>query len=276
VLRIGDETVTKRAAVAFIERDNKILCVWNRRFQGWGLPGGKAEEGEGLIATVQRELKEETGLHASRLIQFYKAESTLSDGSRMVYVFRVIASGEPREMEENCPVQWMTREELISASPFRDFYIKMFTVITTLKNLTERYAFQKYRRIQVAEIRPYIPGELPIQDISISEADRQQGSPKLGDRIARNPKNHADQWLIAADYFNDNFAPLNPEEAQGTRDFDFERGAAVAFGLMGMAEAIMDADEDRKSRPRCPECNGDRLYKGGIEEHKAGCPRFPL
>lgn len=270
--------MTKRAAVAFIERDNKILCVWNRRFQGWGLPGGKAEEGEGLIATVQRELKEETGLHASRLIQFYKAESALSDGPRMVYVFRVIADGEPREMEENCPVQWMTREELVACSPFREFYIRMFTVIRTLTNLEERYAFKKYRRIQVAEIRPYIPEEIPIKDISVSEADRQQGSPKLGDKIARNPKNHADQWLIAADYFADNFAPLDPEEEQEAREFDFERGAAVAFGLIGMAEAIADADEDRKAHPRCPDCNGDLggNFIGRIEDHRPGCRRFPL
>jgi len=117
---------TPQAAVALVERDGKILCVWNRRFQGWGLPGGKVEEGEGLIATVQRELKEETGLHASRLVCFYRAESALSDDPRQVVVFRVIASGEPREMEENCPVQWMTREELIATSPFRNFYIKMF------------------------------------------------------------------------------------------------------------------------------------------------------
>jgi hypothetical protein len=25
--------------------------------------------------------------------------------------------------------------------------------------------------------------------------------------IARNPKNHADQWLVAAKYFADNFEP---------------------------------------------------------------------
>ena len=116
----------KQAAVALIERDGKILCVWNRRFQGWGLPGGKVEEGEGLIATIQRELREETGLHASRIIQFYKAESALSDGPRQVYVFRIIAYGEPCEMEENCPIKWMTREELVDCSPFREFYIKMF------------------------------------------------------------------------------------------------------------------------------------------------------
>jgi hypothetical protein len=31
------------------------------------------------------------------------------------------------------------------------------------------------------------------------------GSPKAGDMIARNPGNHEDQWLVAAQYFADNF-----------------------------------------------------------------------
>jgi hypothetical protein len=44
--------------------------------------------------------------------------------------------------------------------------------------------------------------------ISVSEVDRKAGSPKLGDMIARNPKNHDDQWLVAAAYFEDNFEPL--------------------------------------------------------------------
>ena len=32
----------------------------------------------------------------------------------------------------------------------------------------------------------------------------------VGDMIARNPKNHADKWLVAAQYFSDNFEPLEP------------------------------------------------------------------
>ena len=40
---------------------------------------------------------------------------------------------------------------------------------------------------------------------SISETDKQNGSPKLGDKIARNPKNHSDMWLVSAEYFKDNF-----------------------------------------------------------------------
>ena len=37
------------------------------------------------------------------------------------------------------------------------------------------------------------------------DADHNAGSPKPGDMIARNPKNHADKWLVAAEYFTDNF-----------------------------------------------------------------------
>ena len=64
--------------------------------------------------------------------------------------------------------------------------------------------FQKYRRKQIAELRPYREGEW-VGDISISKEDSNAGSPKLGDMIARNPQNHADQWLVAAKYFADNF-----------------------------------------------------------------------
>lgn len=64
--------------------------------------------------------------------------------------------------------------------------------------------FIKYRRTQIAEMRPYMEGE-PLTDVSISKPDLEAGSPKLGDMIARNPKNHADQWLVAAQYFKDNF-----------------------------------------------------------------------
>lgn len=72
--------------------------------------------------------------------------------------------------------------------------------------------FTKYRRSQIAELRPYVPGEEKdwpsTMSVSISAPDRAAGSPKSGDMIARNPKNHADQWLVAATYFADNFEPF--------------------------------------------------------------------
>jgi hypothetical protein len=66
--------------------------------------------------------------------------------------------------------------------------------------------FTKYRRKQIAELRPYEPGE-DMAGVSISAPDKEAGSPKIGDMIARNPKNHADKWLVAAQYFADNFEP---------------------------------------------------------------------
>jgi hypothetical protein len=67
--------------------------------------------------------------------------------------------------------------------------------------------FKRYRRKQIAELRPYVEGEVWNNRISLAVADKEAGSPKAGDMIARNPKNHDDQWLVAAAYFNDNFEP---------------------------------------------------------------------
>jgi hypothetical protein len=67
--------------------------------------------------------------------------------------------------------------------------------------------FKPYRRRSIAEMRPYQPGE-DLAGVSVAVVDSAAGSPKEGDMIARNPKNHADQWLVAAKYFAENFAPL--------------------------------------------------------------------
>ncbi len=80
--------------------------------------------------------------------------------------------------------------------------------------------FKQYRRTQIAEMRPvsgrdiyqfktfgYICEFVGIT-VSISDADKNNGSPKVGDMIARNPKNHTDQWLVAEQYFNDNFESI--------------------------------------------------------------------
>ena len=65
--------------------------------------------------------------------------------------------------------------------------------------------FKKYRRKQIAELRRYVPGEVLAPSLSISQADRDAGSPREGDMIARNPANHDDQWLVAKEYFEANF-----------------------------------------------------------------------
>lgn len=84
--------------------------------------------------------------------------------------------------------------------------------------------FKKYRRTQIAEMRPvdhsdineYIGRGMIVAHetkdnwipVSISDQDIKNDSPKIGDMIARNPKNHLDQWLVAEQYFKDNFEEL--------------------------------------------------------------------
>ena len=77
--------------------------------------------------------------------------------------------------------------------------------------------FNQYKRTQIAEMRPVTQEDIDIfkankeitisklYKVSISSADLENGSPKIGDMIARNPKNHIDQWLVTEQYFKDNF-----------------------------------------------------------------------
>jgi hypothetical protein len=68
--------------------------------------------------------------------------------------------------------------------------------------------FKPYCRKQIAEMRPYVAGETLDERVSISATDRDAGSPKQGDMIARKPDDHDDQWLVAKEYFEANFEPL--------------------------------------------------------------------
>jgi hypothetical protein len=82
--------------------------------------------------------------------------------------------------------------------------------------------FRQYKRTQIAEMRTVTELDIKgynldknshsIRDtefkVSISDVDRLNGSPRIGDMIARNPKNHNDQWLVAEQYFKDNFEEL--------------------------------------------------------------------
>lgn len=44
-----------------------------------------------------------------------------------------------------------------------------------------------------------------MKRVSVSESDKENGSPKIGDMIAHDPKNPDDQWLIAEDFFTKNY-----------------------------------------------------------------------
>ena len=60
--------------------------------------------------------------------------------------------------------------------------------------------WRQYKRKGLSEMRPYVFGE-DLIGISVSPED--DPSNDMG-MIARNPKNHKDQWYVARQYFEDN------------------------------------------------------------------------
>lgn len=82
--------------------------------------------------------------------------------------------------------------------------------------------WQQYKRKGFSEMRPYVEGEVLPPCVSISDADLGAGSPKLGDMIARNPKNHEDQWLVDRKYFEDNLELVKDAEILYHRDMTEE------------------------------------------------------
>lgn len=98
------------------------------------------------------------------------------------------------------------------AAAIQDSFAEWIIEKLTNPQMDKSPEFKQYRRTKTAEIRPYVVGEELGTNVSISMADLRNGSPKEGDMIARNPKNHEDQWLIAKDYFKDNFEELERKQ----------------------------------------------------------------
>lgn len=65
--------------------------------------------------------------------------------------------------------------------------------------------FKKYVRNNISLLRPYEEGEILPENVSISQFDKDKGSPRVGDMIAMNPNGEGDMWLVAEKYFKDNF-----------------------------------------------------------------------
>lgn len=152
--------------------------------------------------------------------------------------------------------------------------------------------FTHYRRTNIAEMRPWVPGE-DMSSISVSSPDAKAGSPKAGDMIARNPENHADQWLVSEAYFAANFGPiddvgLSDELAEHAAAMYFKLGAsfrraleyAVAHSSDGAWKApVLDADDVKASETHEPtppperrwiilayECEAHGLTRAALED----------
>lgn len=134
-------TEPRRAAVSLIENEEgKILCVWNKRYQGFSLPGGMVEDGETVEHAQERELFEETGLRTSSAYEFHVGEHGLRpisgerEGSRasVVHVFFVATKGTPVAKEPGTALAWLSPQQFVDFSPFGRFYRKVFAKVKGL------------------------------------------------------------------------------------------------------------------------------------------------
>jgi len=84
------------------------------------------------------------------------------------------------------------------------------------------HEWKQYRRKGTSEMRRYVRGE-DLAGVSISDPDLISMSADLrsdrdpGGFIARNPKNHADQWYVSQAYFEENLAPADSDPAAELR-----------------------------------------------------------
>jgi hypothetical protein len=63
--------------------------------------------------------------------------------------------------------------------------------------------WKRYKRKGVSEMRPHVRDE-DMSGVSVSDADNAEVAYGGVGMVARNPKNHEDQWYVAKKYFDEN------------------------------------------------------------------------
>jgi len=114
-------------AILVLRGDENALCVTNRRYGGFCLPGGKVERGETLEDAAIRELREETGILVcpEQLIPIFTDKSAAAE-DWVCTTFLCITDQDGRQVEEGTEVMWKLVTELATESIYSDYYIALF------------------------------------------------------------------------------------------------------------------------------------------------------
>lgn len=108
---VGEGTRFSRSSVrGIIIREGRIAMVHSLLYDYYKFPGGGAEEGESMLDTLTREVKEETGLRVA-------ADSVKEYG----YVHR-IQRGDPEDIFEQYNYYFLCQVEAESEAPSLDAY----------------------------------------------------------------------------------------------------------------------------------------------------------
>lgn len=125
---------TCSAGGVIINKDNEVLLI-NEGDDFWGLPKGRIEDGEDVIAAALREVKEETGFTDLKLIKklgSYQRHPVIAgiedkDELKNITLFLFQKSQQiPASNEENNECAWFTIEQAadkLSNPKDKDFFV---------------------------------------------------------------------------------------------------------------------------------------------------------
>lgn len=119
------ELKKEKSCGCIIIENNKILLVYEKRRNFWGLPKGHVEEGESELETAKREVKEEVGLDVEiSTVKRYTLNYIIKEEIDKTSVFyfakpkNEIIKMQESEIEN---VRWCTFEEAIELLTFEDW-----------------------------------------------------------------------------------------------------------------------------------------------------------
>lgn len=114
-----DDGVEKIVVGAVITNDNDEILLMKRKeddFMGgiFEIPGGNAEDGEGIYEVLKREIKEETNFDLKRVISYINYFDYLSGSGKKSrqFNFKVVVTGGPIILTEHDTYRWVNLDEI--------------------------------------------------------------------------------------------------------------------------------------------------------------------
>lgn len=114
-----DDGVEKIVVGAVITNDNDEILLMKRKeddFMGgiFEIPGGNAEDGEGIYEVLKREIKKETNFDLKRVISYINYFDYLSGSGKKSrqFNFKVVVTGGPIILTEHDTYRWVNLDEI--------------------------------------------------------------------------------------------------------------------------------------------------------------------